>query len=347
MKTWTKQINYRTIVNYYQKKWFTIKPWIDTLVYDLALTEWQQIQFKKDFSIFSTNSQDAYFHLPNYPGLDFKTTATHYKHWLALNISFSSFDTPTVECMQFFVNKETQKLTLYGLFFRFCELAKMDRQQFMVDISDKVGYQPKDRLIRGDYKVDILWITPDELLYKLKRNHRDTEKRISASYHKKWNLETIYLWNKTSKYAFPRLLARKALHAWRKQVFYQEYLNQATTRIEIQTGSNFIWDMNTQQRLDKVQSYIWDKTKTFNGNYYVGKRYNKHFILNTDTFQTRLENALLKATHNWINLQKTFDSVNQKQKYYSFTFTSQKWLSFYHNNKVLLKKEKPLLYPRQ
>lgn len=274
------------------------------------------INFQKDYSMYSTNSQDSYFTLQNYPGLDFNISVNHYSHWLAINVSLSGFDVPTVSCLQFYVNKTTQKLTVYGLFFRFCELAKMDWQQFMRDICQKIGYQPKDRLIRGDYKIDIFWLTPDEFLFKLSRNNRETYKRITAKYQKKGKLETVYLWNKTSKYAFPRVYDKnKDTIKKHKEAFYEDYLQQNTTRLEIQTWSNFIWNMNTEQRLEKIQHYIGDKTKTFQGNYFVGKRYNPNFILNTNMFSKRLENWLLKAIENWYNLQTTFDSVNKKQRY--------------------------------
>lgn len=342
-----KTINYQTVVDYYEKKGCRIVPGIDTLVYDLAFNEAQKITFKKDYSWYSTNSQDKYFNLPQYDWLDFKLDVQHTKYWLWINVSFN-VDGTTVNAMQFFVNEDTQKLTLYGLFFRFCELAKMDRKQFMKDISEYVGYPPTNRLIRWDHKIDIIGVNIKDFLKKLTHNNRDLSSRESVRFTKKWQLETIYLWNKQSKYAFPRLYDKnKDTIKKGKQVFYEDYLGHEVTRLEIQTGSNFIWDLTDDERLEKISSYIGKKT-TFKGNYYVWKRYNPNFILNTDIFQTRLENSLLKATKNWINLQKTFDSVNKKQPYFTFTFLSNKWLIIHPiKSKALLKKEKKLTSLRQ
>ena len=320
-----KTINYQTVVNYFEKRGCRVIPGIDTLVYDLAFNETQKITFKKDYSSYSTNSQDNYFTLPEYPSLDFKLDVQHTKYWLWINVSFSGFDVPTVNAMQFFVNDDTQKLTLYGLFFRFCELAEMDRKKFMKDIAEYVGYPPTDNPIRWDHKIDIIGVNVKDFLKKLMHNNEWILSRESVRFTKKWQLETIYLWNKQSKYAFPRLYDKNkdTLKKW-KEVFYKDYIGHEVTRLEIQTGSNFIWELNTNERLEKISSYIGNKT-TFKGNYFVGKRYNPNFILNTDFFSQRLENALLKATKNWINLQKTFDSVNKKQSYFLFTYSSLKW----------------------
>ena len=97
-----------------------------------------------------------------------------------------------------------------------------------------------------------------------------------------------------------------------------DYLGKPTTRLEIQTGSNFTGDLTTKDRIDKVKAYIGEKNTKFKGNYYIGKRYNPNFILNTDFFLKRLENALLKASYNGVNIQKTFDSVNKQQHYQHF-----------------------------
>ena len=318
-----KTINYETVIQYYENKWCIIKRGIDTLVYDMAMKPHEIDNFYKDYQLYTTNSQDQYFDLPEYGGLRFRTTANSYKHWLALNISFTDQEGLTLEAMQVYINQDTQKLTVYGLFFRFCELAKTDWRQFMQDICMYIGYQPNiERLIRGDYKIDILGVSPDEFMAKLKNNNRGIEKRISTIYQKKGQLETIYLWNKSSKYAFPRVYDKNkdTIKKW-KQVFYEDYLSQPTTRLEIQTGSNFTGDLSTKDRIEKVQSYIGEKNTNFTGNYYVWKRYNPNFILNTDYYLKRMETSILKAVHNGINLQVTFDSVNKKQHYQHF-FTS-------------------------
>lgn len=346
-----KTINYDTIINYYEKKWCKIIKGIDTTVYDLQMTQEDYKDFKLDFQKFTINTSDRYFTLENYPWLEFKTTANSYKHWLSLNVSFTGSDIPTIEAIQIYANAKIQKLTIYGLFYRYCELAKMDRQQFYKDICKKLWYPvPKNEILhRWDLKIDIIGVSVNEFMKKLKNNNRDIEKRIWLIYQKKWELETVYLWDKSSKYAFPRIYDKNkdTIKKW-KQVFYEEYLKQPVTRIEIQCGSNFIWELNTEQRVNKVQSYIWDKKSTFKGNYYVWKRYDPNFILNTDYFDKRVLNTLLKASNSNHTLQPTFETVNKNQNKYLFTCTPIKWLT----KKTITKnqnlpKEKPLLFLRQ
>ena len=344
-------INYETIIKYYEKKWCTIKRGIDTIVYDLKMTDTEYKEFKTDYQRYSINSRDTYFTLKNYPWLEFKTTANTYKHWLSLNVSFTGSDIPTVEALQIYANAKVQKLTIYGLFFRFCELWEFDRQQFYQDICKHIWYfVPKSQnQLRADYKIDIIGVSVNDFMEKLKNNNRDIKKRISTIYQKKWDLETVYLWDKSSKYAFPRVYDKNkdTIKKW-KEVFYEEYLKQPTTRLEIQCGSNFIWEMNTTQRLNKVQAYIWEKNSKFTWNYYVWKRYNPNTIISTDFFDKRYLNSTIKAAKSNHNLQPTLDIANKMQNKFIYTCTPTKWLtSIPMKNKPLLKKEKRHLLLKQ
>jgi len=268
------------------------------------------------------NSNVQFFELPAYDGLVFQCSYLSHSFGIACTVTVQSSDF-VFPAFQFFVNHSIGKATLYGLYFRFCELWGFDWRGMYEDISIHLWFPVSDRLIRADFKVDILGVSVGEFMRKLSKKE-PVHSRNQIAYSKKWELETMYLGAKWSKYAYGRVYDKTKDNEkkW-KQVFYSDYPTP-TTRVEIQCGCNFVGDLCVNDRLTKILSYVWYQFTYWHWSYYVGKRYNPNFILDKNRFKKQIVKSLVKASNNWLDLSQEFALATEQQPFYIFSVTS-KW----------------------
>lgn len=126
---------------------------------------------------YTTNSNNFYFSLSNFQGLQLQATIQHTKYASQLNISIDTDEFPSFPAMQIYYNRQSKelkgqtKITLYGLFFRYCQLAKIDRRKLSQDIANEllINKSLLDlRIMRLDYKCDILDIAPQDVYSRIK-----------------------------------------------------------------------------------------------------------------------------------------------------------------------------------
>lgn len=331
----TQPINYYSTLNYFSKQGFTIIEWVDTIVFNLWLSQ-EEKQLLHEFSyVYPINSHQQLFTLEQFPWLTFTISFTHRNYpvrSLSLDISIHH-DELTLSAMQIYLDHRVSRLTLYGLYFRFCELANIDH--FLIFpillqyVYDQCGVVNNNQLFhniyRLDYKYDIFGITPKQFYHELEKFNRGSlSQRNSYTYAKKWEIETIYIWQLKGLYHKTRIYNKDAdtQKKW-KQVYYFDYPD-TVTRLEFEYKPHFIGDLTTQEIITKHKHHIWSFEKTSHvrsSPYFVGQRYDENIIINKEIFLKRLHNSTMKALKNSIDLTGIFNEINREQSIYTLTCT--------------------------
>lgn len=347
-------MNYRSTIDYYQynkKNPRTISSWVDTCVFDLNLWLEKTQTFFATHKLFTKNSNNYYFDIPRYNDLTFQATVQFDKYWLALNISIDSDEFPNFPACQIYYNKATTivkgmtKATFYGLFFRFCELSNIDRRILAQDIADKLWLGNnllKLRVMRLDYKTDIIGITPAQFydrLYNYNRRKSTILKKKNRTpnyYDKNGELETAYIWSKKSRFAFARIYNKtRDTEKKEKTAFYFDYPDPVT-RVELQFWSQFIGDCNLSQLMTKVFSYLgypaWHKW-----NYFVADRYDPSVIIKVEEYKQRRLKQGKKLIENGVPLGELIIDLKEHEHNFHRRIISSRYLySIPFKSKLLL-----------
>lgn len=336
-KTGRRPIDYKSVLNYYDKRGYHLDYGLDYLAFDLNLSQPQVISLQDKYKKFTPNTAQEYHEFSHLPGLLFSFDYSFLRHWFAINISIQSEEFPAFKAIQIYLNQDYSKVSFYWLFFRFTQLASIDWRVIAQDI---LGFynlnQDLDtyRIMRLDYKVDIFNILPQEFYTRLRKyNHRKGRNvtHDSITYRKKWVLETKYIGSKQSKYAFARIY-NKTIDTKRKKkdVFYFDH-PQDTTRVEWQFGSTFTGSYKLSEIMRKVASYC-GLDSLYEWKFYEGHRYHPDVIINVEKYKEDFEKRWKKLLDNGIDIGRNIESLIA----YRELRTVRLDLSWYPNEEIVL-----------
>lgn len=317
-----------------------INTWVDTCVFDLNLWLEKTQVFFANHKWYTKNTNNYYFELLNYPGLLFQATIQFDKYGLALNISIDSEEFPNFPACQFYYNKATTivkwmtKATFYGLFFRFCELSKIDWRKLSQDITDHLEVWKnlqKCRVMRLDLKADIFHVTPWQFADRLRRYNKrkntilKKKSRTPPYYDKNWELETLYIGSRKSRFAYTRVYNKtRDTDKKEKTAFYFDYPNPVT-RVEWQFGSQFIWEANVNELMMKIRTYLWYPA-WHKGNYFVADRYDPTVIIKVEEYKQKRLKSWKKLIENGVPLWDLLRELEDYEIYFHKRITSSRYV---------------------
>lgn len=338
-KTWKKQLNYGSVLRYYQKNGNKIISWIDYLSLDLCYTDTQKELFCHTYNGFSTNSDEFNFKLDQFEWLKFKVNILYRSYFTRLEVTVSCDEFSPISIFSIFVNKTNSKAVFTGKYFRYCQLKSIPyRELGNLLINRFDDFSPnrdlwKLRIIRWDYKVDVFGVKPNQVITRLKDYNKRTHPVLSkkqSTFIDNWEIETHYIGSRQSKYIFCRVYNKfiDTAKKWNEELYF-DYPNP-TTRLEWQAGSQFNGDLTLDEWLIKLSSYI-GVTNFHEWPYYIARRYDPDVIVNIERYYENTDKRLQKLIYNKVDITPLcLQTIDRYKKYKSKQ--SDDYLFYYDNN---------------
>jgi len=306
------RVNYNPIIKYAEKNKLRIESWIDTLVYMDYLKLDHFTLINSFIAKYTLNTNVKYLDFSNW--LKWYVTFAQSDQFLYATLHLFNDEYSFPACQFTICQKEHYvKSTFYWLFFRFCKLYNTDYELIKKDLN--IFDLPFSRIARCDYAIDIIWMTVNKGLELLKKNKINAEKwlvrkNLKQIQYFEWNnIQTHYIWNKKSKYAYVRLYDKTLDNKDKKKSnFYFDYDKQ-TLRIEWQFMTTFTSEHSILTILEKIKTRFWI-ANLYHWNFYEWKRYDKDKIANIHLTAQRWCNLTIKLAHNWYDLKNACEFIN-------------------------------------